>query len=176
MMTPMGLADDLGYGHRTNNPLFRLVRAFAGSAVGARVFAHLLRHLDDVVGRLSGGRRSAPELLAGLAVLELTTTGRRSGQRRTSHLIATPYDDRLALLGTNFGQESTPAWALNLEADPRATVTFRNVGREVLARPATAGETEQIFALAGEFYPGYAHYRERVGSTRRIRAFVLDPV
>jgi deazaflavin-dependent oxidoreductase (nitroreductase family) len=48
----------------------------------------------------------------------VTTTGRRSGLRRTTHLIAVPYGDTLALLGTNFGQPATPAWALNLEADP----------------------------------------------------------
>jgi hypothetical protein len=64
---------------------------------------------------------------------------------------------------------------LNLEADPRATVTYRGVEREVVARAATAGETDEVFALAGEFYPGYLHYRERVAASRRIRAFVLEP-
>ena len=139
------------------------------------MFSHTLRRLDDVVVRLSRGRHSAPGLLAGLAVLEVTTTGRRSGQRRTSHLIATPYAGTLALLGTNFGQPSTPAWVLNLEADPRATVTYRGTVREVVARPATAAETDEVFALAGEFYPGYLSYRDRVSGTRRIRAFVLEP-
>jgi len=174
-MSPMGLATDLGYSHASANPLQRLVRWFAGTPVGGVVFSRSLRHLDDLVGRLSKGRQSAPGLLAGLAVLDVTTTGRKSGQPRTSHLIATPYDTTLALLGTNFGQESTPAWVLNLEADPRATVTYRNVARAVVARPATPEEAEEIFALASEFYPGYGHYRTRVGSTRRIRAFVLTP-
>lgn len=169
----MGLAADLGYSHASPNPLQRVIRWFAGTRVGGVTFSHTLRHLDDVVGRLSKGRQSAPGLLAGLAVLDVTTTGRKSGQRRTSHLIATPYAGTLALLGTNFGQESTPAWALNLEADPRATVAYRTVERDVVARPATPEEAEQIFALAGEFYPGYLNYRTRVGSTRRIRAFVL---
>ena len=171
----MGLAADLGYRHRTGNPVYKVVLAFGGSRAGAWFFSHVLRHLDDVVGRLTRGRKSAPELLAGLAVLDVTTTGRRSGQRRTSHLIAAPYDDTLALLGTNFGQASTPAWALNLEADPHATVTYRNVSREVVARPATAVEAERVFASAATFYPGYGHYRKRVGDTRRIRVFVLEP-
>ena len=172
----MGLAADLGYTHRTGNPLFRAVRAFAGTTTGGWVFSRVLRHLDDLVLRLTRGRRSAPELLAGLAVLDVTTTGRRSGRARTSHLIATPYEGTLALLGTNFGQPTTPAWALNLEADPRAVVTYRNTSREVTARPATPEETETIFALAARHYPGYAGYRERVGGSRRIRAFVLEPL
>lgn len=170
----MGLADELGYSHATANPLHRAVRWGAGTRVGGWVFSRVLRHLDDVVGRVSNGRRSAPGLLAGLAVLDVTTTGRTSGRRRTSHLIATPYDGTLALLGTNFGQPATPAWALNLEADPRAVVTYRNVSREVTARPATPTEVEEIFELAGRFYPGYLSYRRRVGATRRIRAFVLE--
>jgi deazaflavin-dependent oxidoreductase (nitroreductase family) len=97
------------------------------------------------------------------------------GRRRTSHLIAAPYDGTLALLGTNFGQPATPAWALNLEADPRATLTYRGVSREVVARAATSAEAEEVFALAARFYPGYARYRQRVGERRRIRVFVLQP-
>lgn len=169
----MGLASDLDYSHTSANPLHRFVRWAAGTRPGGWAFAHSLRHPDDVVVRLSRGRHSAPSLLAGLAVLEVTTTGRRSGQRRSSHLIATPYDDTLALLGTNFGQASTPAWVVNLEAEPRATVSYRGTTREVTARVATPAETDEVFALAGRFYPGYLNYRQRVGGTRRIRAFVL---
>jgi len=172
----MGLADDLAYSHRTGNPLHRVVRSFAATRAGGWFFSRTLRHLDDVVARMSQGRQSAPGLLAGLAVLDLTTTGRRSGQRRTSHLIAAPYGGALALLGTNFGQSSTPAWALNLEADPRATVSHRGHRRDVVARPATDVEAEEIFAAASTFYVGYRHYRQRVGGTRRIRVFVLEPV
>jgi len=171
----MGLAADLDYHHSSANPVQRATRWFGGTTIGAWMFSRTLRHLDNVIGRLSRGRHSAPGLLAGLAVLDLTTTGRKSGRRRTSHLIATPYDGTLALLGTNFGQESTPAWALNLEADPRATVTYRGIRREVVARPATVAESEEIFALAVTFYVGYRHYRQRVGEQRRIRVFYLEP-
>ena len=170
-----GLAAGLGYSHATGNPLHRVVRWGAGTRPGGWVFSHVLRHLDDAVGRLTRGRHSAPGLLAGLEVLDVTTTGRRSGRRRTSHLIAAPYDGTLALLGTNFGQAATPAWALNLEADPRATLTYRGITREVVARAATPAETEEVFALAARFYPGYARYRQRVGERRRIRVFVLQP-
>ena len=172
----MGLAADLGYTHRTGNPVHRSARRLAGTRAGAWSLARTLRHLDDLVGRLSRGRHSAPALLTGLAVLDLTTTGRRSGARRTSHLIATPYAGTLALLGTNFGQERTPAWALNLEADPRATVSYRGTCRDVVARPATPEEAEEVFALAATFYPGYRHYQRRIGDRRRIRVFVLEPL
>ena len=151
-MSSPGLAADLGYSHASANPVHRLVRSGAGTRIGGWIFSRSLRHLD------------------------VTTTGRKSGQRRTSHLIATPYDGTLALLGTNFGQPSTPAWVLNLEADPQATITYRNVSREVTARPATPAEADEIFALAGRFYPGYLSYRQRIGENRRVRAFVLEPL
>lgn len=171
----MGLAADLGYHHRTANPAHRLLRWLGSTRLGGWVFSRTLRHLDDLVARLSRGRQSAPGLFTGLAVLDLTTTGRRTGQRRTSHLIATPFGDTLALLGTNFGQARTPAWALNLEADPRATVRYRGTSREVEARPATDAEAAEIFARAATFYVGYRNYQERIGDSRPIRVFVLEP-
>ncbi len=102
----MGLAADLDYRHRPANAAQRLVQAFGSSRPGAWLFSRTLRHLDTAVARVTRGRHSAPELLAGLPVLDLTTTGRKSGQPRTSHLISIPVGDDLALLGTNFGQPS----------------------------------------------------------------------
>jgi deazaflavin-dependent oxidoreductase (nitroreductase family) len=168
----MGLASDLDYHHRSDNPLHRAVRWWAGTRPGAWLFSRSLRHLDDLVGRLSRGRHSAPGLLAGLAVLDLTTTGRKSGRPRTSHLIATPYAGTLALIGTNFGQPGTPGWVVNLEADPRAVVTYRGTSRPVVARPADPHEVKQVFAASAGVYSGYQKYRGRIDG-RRVRVFVL---
>ncbi|QIK75894.1 nitroreductase family deazaflavin-dependent oxidoreductase [Nocardioides piscis] len=170
----MGLAADLGYQHGRANPLRRGVRWLGGTKAGGWLFSRTLRHLDTAIARLSRGRHSAPGLLTGLAVLQVTTTGRKSGQPRSSHLIATPYGDTLALLGTNFGQAGTPAWVLNLEADPRAVVTYRGARVDAVARPATPSEAAEIFEIATGFYAGYRNYRERVGAQRRIRVFVLE--
>ncbi len=171
----MGLAADLGYVHRRPNPFQRLVQGGAGTRPGGWVFSRTLRHLDDLVGRLSRGRQSAPGLLAGLPVLDLTTTGRKSAQPRTSHLISIPVGDTLALLGTNFGQRSTPAWVLNLEAEPRATVSYRGTVRPVVARPASDTERAEVLATAADVYAGYLKYLERI-TGRTVRIFVLDPV
>lgn len=170
----MGIAADLGYHHRSANPFHRLMQAFAGSRVGGWVFSRTLRHIDDVVGRLSRGRTSAPELLAGLPVLELTTTGRRSGQPRTSHLISMPVGDSLALLGTNFGQRRTPAWVLNLESDPDCEVAHKGRSLPARARRASDAERTETLAAARRIYGGYLKYLERI-SGREVRIFVLEP-
>jgi deazaflavin-dependent oxidoreductase (nitroreductase family) len=169
----MGLATELGYRHRSANALQRQVQLVGSTRPGAWLFARLLRHLDDVVLRATRGRHSAPSLLAGLPVLDLTTTGRKSGQPRTSHLISVPVGDDLAVLGTNFGQPKTPAWVFNLEAEPRGSVRYRDVSAPVLARPATQDERAEVMARSAGIYGGYEKYQERI-TGRDVRIFVLE--
>ena len=170
----MGITADLDYSFPPPNVFQRLMQQVASSRGGAWLLAKTLPRLDHVVGRLSNGRQSIPLLFTGLPVVDVTTTGRRSGLRRTSHLIPIPISDTLALLGTNFGQPATPAWVLNLEADPRASVVFRRASVEVVARPATRAETEEIMATAAGVYGGFAKYQQRTKGQRSIRIFVLE--
>ena len=150
------------------------MQRFASTRWGAWAFSKTLMPIDRVVRRLSKGRTSAPQLLAGLPVLFVTTTGRRSGRPRTAPLIAVPCGDSLALLGTNFGQSSTPTWVLNLEADPGATVTYKDAELAVRARPATRVERDEVWSASKAIYPGYAKYRKRI-SGREVGIFVLEP-
>lgn len=170
----MGVAADLGYGHHTVNGFQRLMQRFGSSRGGAWMFSRLLAPVDRVVHRMTKGRTSAPEVLAGLPVIMVTTTGRRSGQARTSPLIAVPVGDTLALLGTNFGQTSTPAWVLNLEADPRLTVAYRERSLDLVARPASDDERAAVWRNSAGVYGGYEKYRERIHG-RALRIFVLEP-
>jgi deazaflavin-dependent oxidoreductase (nitroreductase family) len=170
----VGLAADLSYLHRPPNALQRAVQTFASTRPGAWLFSKTLAGMDRVVARRTGDRSTLPPLLAGLPVLTLTSTGRRTGRLRDTHLIAVPIGDTLALLGTNFGQPSTPAWVLNLEADPKATVTHRGTSRAVVARAATESERAQVLASSVGVYGGYVKYQQRI-TGRRLRIFVLDP-
>lgn len=172
-MTGVGLAAELSYTHTPSNPLQRAMQAFASTRAGAWFFSKTLARLDGFVSERTHGRLSLPALLAGLPVLVLTTTGRKTGRARESRLFAVPIDDTLALLGTNFGQKHTPAWVYNLEADPRAEVSYRGITRRVVARPATEVEREQVMAASTHVYGGYVKYRERI-TGRRLRIFVLE--
>ena len=173
-MPAVGLATELSYDYTRPNLFNRAVQAFAATRPGAWLFAKLLARIDRALGRLSNDRFSLPAVVARLPVLVLTTTGRRTGQPRHTHLIAVPFRDTLALLGTNFGQPSTPAWVLNLEADPRAAIAHRAVTRAVVARRATDTEHGQILARSTTYYGGYAKYRQRI-TGRELRIFVLEP-
>jgi deazaflavin-dependent oxidoreductase (nitroreductase family) len=171
----MTVADDLDYRFTPANPLQRALQALVASRGGAWVFARVLPTLDTWVQAATHHRHTVPSLLAGLPVVDLTTTGRRSGLPRTTHLIAIPHRDTLALLGTNFGQQSTPAWALNLEAEPRARLSYRGTTLEVVARLADDAEQAEILARSEQLYVGYRKYQARI-TGRRLRVFVLERV
>lgn len=171
----MGLAVDLGYAYPEPNLFQRLVQGFAASRLGSRLTPRTLVPLDRLTARLTSGRLSLPMVLAGLPVLDLVTVGRRSGLARATHVIAVPYQDTLALLGTNFGQPTTPAWALNLEHHPEATVTYRALTRHVVARAATSSERASLMRNAEAAFRGTTRYEQRLHGVRTVRIFVLEP-
>ena len=169
----MTLAGELGYGYPRPNLFQRLVQAIASTRPGARCFAKALAPMDRVMSRITHGRTSVPAVFAGLPVLVLTSIGHRSGRPRHSYLIAVPFEDRLALLGTNFGQPRTPAWVFNLEAQPRAAVTYHQVTRDVVARPASDAEREAVLIRSTSVYGGYVKYEKRI-TGRQLRIFILE--
>jgi deazaflavin-dependent oxidoreductase (nitroreductase family) len=170
----VGLASDLGYRYPKLNRFQRLVQSFASSRFGAWLTPKTLVPLDRWTTRLTHGRLSLPLALAGLPVITLVTTGRKSGLPRQQHLLAIPYHDGLALIGTNFGQAVTPAWTLNLRANPTATVSYGGVTRNVIARPATSDERTDILATAAMKFPGAAHYEQRLEGRRPLPIVVLE--
>ncbi len=171
----MGVAEQLGYRFAPVGPVRRILHRAAATRPLAWLTARLLSPLDTVAQRLTGGRHTLPHLVMGLPVLDLTTTGRRSGAPRTTHLIAIPLADDLALLGTNFGQPRTPAWVLNLEAEPDAVLAFRGRTVDVRARPADPTERAAVLDRAESLYVGYREYQKRI-TGRQIRVFVVEQV
>jgi deazaflavin-dependent oxidoreductase (nitroreductase family) len=169
----VGLATELSYNYRRPNRLQRSVQALASTRPGAWFFSKTLATMDRAVSERTKGRVSIPWLLAGLPVVVLTSKGRKTGQPRQTQLIALPIGDTLALLGTNFGQPKTPTWVLNLEAEPRASVGYCGITRDVLARPARDAERAEIMANSAAVYGGYLKYQQRI-TGRRVRMFVLE--
>jgi len=170
----MGLVDVLGYEYRSPTGVHKLVQGFATSAPGAWVSSHTLHHVDRLVSNLTKGKTTASEVLAGLPVIEVTTTGAKSGQPRTAQLLGIPTRENLAIIGSGFGQTPTPGWVYNLRANPEAGVRYRNRDASALAREAEAAELDEIWATARSIYHGYAIYPERA-SHRQIAVFALEP-
>jgi len=121
--------------------------------------------------RLSGGRVLAR--VAGMPVLLLTTTGRRTGRARTTPLTFFRTKGDLVVIASNGGADRPPDWFLNLQADPRALV---RVGRErfpVSARTTTADERQRLWPSITTKHAGYARYQRK--TNREIPVLLLTP-
>ena len=88
--------------------------------------------LNVPVYRLSGGRIGGK--VGKAPVLLLTTTGRKSGQRRTSPVVYLADGANVILIDTNAGNERLPAWSLNLDANAECEVELGRERRTVRAR------------------------------------------
>jgi deazaflavin-dependent oxidoreductase (nitroreductase family) len=142
---------------------------FAATRPGSWFTRSAITPVDDWLMRISRGRLSIVGSSA-LRVLVLSTVGRKSGEQRKSALTYIRDDDRLLLLGSNFGQIHHPAWSLNLLAHPDASVTIGGTEIPVRATMLTGEERERAF---GHFLTLklYRQYDARAG--RELRLFAL---
>jgi len=155
------------------NALQRALRRFAASPPGSWLFARVLHHVDRPVYRLTGGRHTFANLVSGIPVVMLTTTGARSGAPRTVPVLGLPTPDGLAVIASNFGQERHPAWYHNLRANPEGELSVGGVSHRFRAREATGDARARIWQEGLRVYPGWSQY-ERRASNRRIAVFVLE--
>ena len=170
----MGLISELDYEVKDANAIQRVTQKVAASGPGSWVFQRTMYPVDKALFRLTNGRLTVPGLMAGFPVIMLTTTGAKTGKDRTMPLVGIPIDDDIAVIGSNFGQNSTPGWVYNLRAKPEATVEHGSASVAVAARSATTAETERAFEASAAFYGGFPKYRQRA-SHREIEVFVLEP-
>ena len=119
--------------------------------------------------RLSGGRIGGH--IAKAPVLLLTTTGRKSGQPRTAPVVYLADGENLIVIGSNAGHSRTPAWSLNLKANPEVEVGRQR--RTVRARVAEGEERAELWQKHNEQYSGFDEYEAR--TDRDIALFVLEP-
>jgi len=115
-------------------------------------------------GKVGGQFDGAPMVL-------LSTTGAKTGRKRTTPLVYLPGDDRVVVFGSKAGAPTHPDWYHNLVANPTVTVELGDETYEATATVAGPEERDRLFALQVERMPGFAAYQE--GTTRVIPAVVL---
>jgi deazaflavin-dependent oxidoreductase (nitroreductase family) len=142
------------------------------SRPGAWLLARTAHHLDRAVLALTGGRVTAAQVVAGIPVVRLVTTGARTGERRVTPLLGVPHDGGIAVIGTRFGQAGTPGWYFNLRADPRAELRFRDRSASVVAHELDGAPWQAVWDAGNGLYPGYAAYAARIRG-RRIHIMLL---
>jgi deazaflavin-dependent oxidoreductase (nitroreductase family) len=158
------------------NLLRRIIRRSAGWLPLSWLYARTLHLIDRAVFRITRGRATFTSWLADLPVAWLTTTGAKSGVQRTCPVVAIPGEDgKLVVIASNYGQYNNPSWYHNLRANPRATVLFDGVRRDMAARVLDGDERAQWYERGIEIYPGWVQYRKRAAH-RQIPVIELTQV
>lgn len=130
----------------------------------------LLRVTADRVGL------SAPTPGGRFGMLRLHTTGRRSGRPRAVIVGYIRDGDRFVTLAMNGWDAADPAWWLNLQAHPRATVDLGGESREVTAHRASGAERDRLWSALHD-YQGYGDLDGLAAHRGRDTAIVvLTPV
>ena len=110
----------------------------------------------------------------GMPVLQLTTTGRKSGKRRTTMLTSPVQDgDRMVLVASNGGDDRHTNWYLNLRDDPNVEITMDGRTRPMRARVASADKKAELWPRVVAAHRGYAQYQTR--TNRDIPLVILEP-
>ena len=108
---------------------------------------------------MTNGRVGAQ--LVGRPMLLLTTTGRKSGELRTTPLSYLRDGDDCIIVASNNGGDRHPAWWLNLEASPKAQIKVGRVRWDVDAIVANRDEYERLWPMLLGYNPQYAGYKAK---------------
>ncbi len=108
----------------------------------------------------------------GAPVLILTTTGRRSGELRSTPLIFGRAGESYVLVASQGGRPQHPGWYFNLSEQPEVELQVKGDRFRARARTAEGDERERLWAAMNEIWPHYDEYQTK--TTRRIPVVVLD--
>jgi deazaflavin-dependent oxidoreductase (nitroreductase family) len=120
--------------------------------------------------RANAGKVGGP--FEGAPVLLLTTTGAKSGERRTTPVLYLPDGGRMVVVASKAGAPANPAWYHNLMANPAASVEIGTDTVEVTAVVTSGEERERLFNRQTESYPQFAEYRKK--TAREIPVIALE--
>jgi deazaflavin-dependent oxidoreductase (nitroreductase family) len=108
----------------------------------------------------------------GKPLLLLTTTGAKSGKRRTTPTMYLRDGDRLLIFASKNGAPTHPAWYHNLVAHPQVTIEVGSETYEATATVLKGEERDRLYARQAELYPQFGEYQTR--TTRRIPVIALE--
>jgi proline iminopeptidase len=107
----------------------------------------------------------------GTTILLLSTTGRVSGEERTTPLIYRADGETWVVVASKGGARQHPDWYKNLEADPDATIQVKRELIPVRADTARGAERTRLWQLMTEVWPAYDEYQDK--TDRAIPVVVL---
>ena len=110
----------------------------------------------------------------GWPMLLLTTTGAKTGQRRTSPVVFTVDDGRRVIIASKAGAPHHPHWYLNLVANPEVTVEVPGETYQARAVVAEGPERDRLYAQQAAQMPNFTEYQQK--TDRQIPVVILEPI
>ena len=112
-----------------------------------------------------GGKMGSNEILL------LTSTGRKSGQSRTTPVVFFRDKATFVVIASNGGGANHPAWYHNLIADRKASIMVKGETIQVKASEATGKERERLWKMITSKADQFSQYQEK--TERQIPVMVL---
>jgi deazaflavin-dependent oxidoreductase (nitroreductase family) len=109
----------------------------------------------------------------GTHTLLLTTTGRKSGEPRTTPLIYGRRGDDYLVVASDGGSDTPPAWYRNIEQNPEVELQVKDERFKARGRDATPDEKPELWRTMTAEWPAYDEYQEK--TERGIPVVVLEP-
>ncbi len=107
------------------------------------------------------------------SVLILTSTGRRTGQQRSTPLIYQRHGADYVVVASKGGAEQPPSWYLNLQQNPEVEVQVEGERFAARARTADPQEKPEMWKTMAAAWPAYDDYQRK--TEREIPVVVLQP-
>jgi deazaflavin-dependent oxidoreductase (nitroreductase family) len=135
---------------------------------------HRLSYFSVMLYHLTGGRayRGSADSPAGF--LKLTTTGRKSGQPRTVHLMYIRDASAYVVTASNGGRQRPPGWLFNVHSNPQVTIHVQGTQVSAVAEVAEPDKRRELWARLLSIAPLYAGYEKH--TSREIPMVILRPV
>ena len=113
--------------------------------------------------------------ISNMPILDLKTTGRRSGKRRAT-MLSSPlqHGDAYVIVASRGGDDRHPAWYLNLLEEPDVEVTTQHGTQRMRARVVTSEERAELWPQVTKDHPNYAGYQRK--TDREIPLIWLEPL
>jgi len=110
----------------------------------------------------------------GSTILLLTTTGSKTGEKRTSPLIYAKDGASYVIIASKGGAPDHPAWYKNLEKTPEVELQVEAEVFRARARTAHGEERTRLWRKANEVWPAYDDYAKK--TEREIPVVVLERI
>lgn len=112
-----------------------------------------------VIEEFRANEGSVTGMFANEPLLLLTTTGAKSGEKRTNPLVHTLDGDRVVIIASFGGAPKHPAWFLNIRANPEVTIELPGETFTSKAIIPEGEERQRIYDQHAAQMPRFAEYQ-----------------